>query len=144
MIYLGNMYEKYTSILSVGAFIFNEKGQLLIVKKSPHEQIDADVWTVPGGKIYPSEHILDGLKREVLEEVGLEIVDPKWVGEDVFQSNGAFFHAEHFLCISTSVEVKLEHKLIEYKWITKLDELNPLPFAENIKKRIIILFSNKI
>ena len=35
------MYEKYITILSVGAFIFNKKGQLLVVKKSPQEQIES-------------------------------------------------------------------------------------------------------
>lgn len=137
------MYEKYISILSVGAFIFNEKKELLIVKKSPQEQIDADLWTIPGGKIYPQEHILDGLKREVLEEVGLEIVSPQWIGEDVFQSQNAMFHAEHFLCKSTTSVVRLEKKLTEYKWIAGLDDIAPLPFAENIKKRVIEIFANE-
>lgn len=137
------MYEKYISILSVGAFIFNEAGKLLIVKKSPQEQIDAGLWTIPGGKIYPQEHILDGLKREVLEEVGLEISFPQWIGEDVFQSQNAMFHAEHFLCKSATSVVRLEQKLTEYKWIAGLDEIAPLPFAENIKKRVIEIFSKE-
>ena len=92
------MYEKYNTILSVGAFIFNQNKELLIVKKSPKEQIDAGLWTIPGGKIYPQEHILVGLKREVLEEVGLEIESMKWIGEDVFQDRNSMFHAEHFIC----------------------------------------------
>lgn len=137
------MYEKYISILSVGAFIFNDTGKLLIVKKSPQEQIDAGLWTIPGGKIYPQEHILDGLKREVLEEVGLEINFPQWIGEDVFQSQNAMFHAEHFLCKSVTSVVRLEKKLTEYKWIAGLDEIAPLPFAENIKKRVTEIFSKE-
>lgn len=137
------MYEKYSSVLSVGAFIFNEKGELLIVKKSPREQIDAGVWTVPGGKIYPQEHILMGLTREVEEEVGLQISSPQWIGEDVFQDRDTMFHAEHFKCIATHTEVKLENKLTEFKWISNLQEISSLPFAENIKKRIIEIFTQQ-
>lgn len=137
------MYEKYISILSVGAFIFNQKKELLIVKKSPQEQIDAGLWTIPGGKIYPQEHILDGLDREVLEEVGLTIGSPQWIGEDVFQNQNAMFHAEHFLCITTSSAVTLEKKLTEYKWITGLEDIAPLPFAENIKKRVVEIFTKE-
>lgn len=135
------MYEKYISILSVGAFIFNEKKQLLVVKKSENEQIDAGLWTIPGGKIYPQEHIIDGLKREVLEEVGLEISDPQWIGEDVFQNQNAMFHAEHFMCKTKKTAIILERKLTEYKWISTLQEIESLPFAINIKKRIIEIFT---
>lgn len=135
------MYEKYITILSVGAFIFNQSRELLIVKKSPEEQIDAGLWTIPGGKIYPQEHILVGLKREVLEEVGLEIESIKWIGEDVFQNRNSMFHAEHFMCKTKNTSVVLEKKLTEYKWISGLTDIAPLPFAENIKKRIIEIFT---
>lgn len=135
------MYEKYITILSVGAFIFNQNKELLIVKKSPEEQIDAGLWTIPGGKIYPQEHILVGLKREVLEEVGLEIESIKWIGEDVFQNRNSMFHAEHFMCKTKNTSVALEKKLTEYKWISGLTDIAPLPFAENIKKRIIEIFT---
>lgn len=137
------MYEKYISILSVGAFIFNKKYELLIVKKSPNEQIDAGLWTIPGGKIYPQEHIIDGLRREVLEEVGLKITDYQWIGEDVFQNQNAMFHAEHFMCKTLSTSVILEKKLTEYKWISGLKDIESLPFAENIKKRIIEIFTKE-
>ena len=138
------MYEKYVSILSVGAFIFNKKNELLIVKKSSNEQIDAGLWTIPGGKIYPQEHIVDGLKREVLEEVGLEIASFQWIGEDVFEDQNAMFHAEHFLCKTNTLSVVLEDKLTEYKWISGLKDIKSLPFAENIKKRIIEIFTKLI
>jgi ADP-ribose pyrophosphatase YjhB (NUDIX family) len=138
------MYEKYTTVLSVGAFIFNEKNDLLIVKKSSNEQIDADLWTIPGGKIYPEEHILVGLKREVMEEVGLEIEMIKWIGEDVFQDRDSQFHAEHFMCKAITDTVVLEHKLTEYKWIRRLSDISNLPFAVNIKKRITEIFSQQI
>jgi ADP-ribose pyrophosphatase YjhB (NUDIX family) len=135
------MYEKYNIVLSVAGFIFNEKGQLLIVKKSTNEQIDAGLWTVPGGKIYPHENIVDGLRREIQEEVGLEVENLQWIGEDVFPELDIMFHAEHFTCKATSSDVKLEKKLIEYKWIAGVPDLTPLPFAENIKKRIITIFT---
>ena len=135
------MYKKYIIVLSVGAFILNKKNQLLIVKKSSHEQVDAGLWTIPGGKIYPQEAILNGLKREVLEEVGLQISTPQWIGEDVFPVGSFMFHAEHFECKTEKTEVKLENKLTEYKWISSVIEMKELSFPVNIKNRIIELFS---
>ena len=138
------MYEKYSTVLSVGAFIFDDSKRLLIVKKTDKEHIDAGLWTIPGGKIYPQEHILVGLQREVLEEVGLEVDSPEWIGEDVFQDRDAMFHAEHFKCHATHTVVKLETKLTEFRWISELAEIASLPFAENIKKRIIEIFTHPL
>ena len=138
------MHENYITILAVGAFILNEKNELLVVKKSPRERIDPDLWTIPGGKIYPQEHIVDGLKREVLEEVGLEISSFQWIGEDVFESQNAMFHAEHFMCKALNSSVTLENKLTEYKWISGVKDVESLPFAVNIKKRIIEIFTKLI
>ena len=138
------MHEDYITILAVGAFIINEKNELLVVKKSPRERIDPDLWTIPGGKIYPQEHIIDGLKREVLEEVGLNISSFQWIGEDVFENQKAMYHAEHFLCKTKLAPIVLENKLTEYKWITKLIDMEDLPFAVNIKKRIIEIFTKLI
>jgi 8-oxo-dGTP diphosphatase len=89
------MLEKFYIVLAVGAFILKDK-KLLIVKKSPYENIDAGLWTIPGGKIEKDESIIDGLKREIKEEVNLEISNYQWLGEDVFESNGFWYHAQHF------------------------------------------------
>jgi 8-oxo-dGTP pyrophosphatase MutT (NUDIX family) len=45
------------------------------------------LWACPGGGIEPDESIADGLRRELREEVGLEITDvgpPIWRKEHVF------------------------------------------------------------
>lgn len=130
------MLQKYHVILAVGAFIVNDRNEILVVRKSPLEKIDAGLWTVPGGKIEPDEAILSGLKREVKEEVNLTVSPLDWIGEDVFESSGYFYHAQHFLCKMTSFEVKLEKKLLEYRWINK-NAVTDLKFPVNIKNRIM-------
>lgn len=137
------MYEKYSVVLAVAGFIFNSKNELLIVKKSKREQVDADLWTVPGGKIYPQEPIIVGLKRELCEEVGIEVDCIEWIGEDVFREHTYMFHAQHFRCKTgmSGPPIKLEAKLEESKWIKGLHDIEGLPFADNIKKRITELFS---
>lgn len=133
------MLKDYLVILAVAAFIRNEKGNILIVKKSSEEKVDGGLWAVPGGKINPQENIIDGLIREVQEEVGLEVSYCKWVGEDVFESGGQWYHGEHFICsVADTTHVVLENKLLEYKWITK-EEINSHEFHPNIKKRLLYI-----
>ncbi len=116
------MYKKYQVILAVAAFIINQDHQLLIVRKSPYERIDPNLWVVPGGKINQKEKIIDGLKREVKEEVNLEIISYRWVNENVFENNNFYFHAQHFLCQAKNIEtIKLEKSLTDFRFITKKD-----------------------
>jgi len=136
------MYEKYPIVLAIAAFICDSKGNILIVKKSEHEQIDAGLWVVPGGKVYPDEPILNALSREVKEEVGLEITTHEWIGEDVFIASGQYFHAQHFICTAKTEPVILEHKLTEFVWLSR-DQVKNYTFPINLKKRIIEIFTKK-
>ena len=135
------MLEKFYVILAVAGFIKNPNNEILIVKKAEGEKVDGGLWTVPGGKIDPQEEIIDGLKRELYEEVGLEISGYKWIGEDVFESNKYWYHGQHFLCtVDTSSAVILEKNLTEYKWISK-KEIESYQFHPNIKKRLLEILS---
>ncbi len=131
------MLQKFYVVLAVGAFIVKDD-KLLIVKKSLNEKVDPGLWVVPGGKIEVAEAIVDGLKREVREEVNLEIGSYQWIGEDVFESNGFYFHAQHFLCATSDniKNIKLEKSLVDYHWLKK-EEINNFQFPQNIKKRIL-------
>ncbi|KKQ24612.1 MAG: NUDIX hydrolase [Candidatus Roizmanbacteria bacterium GW2011_GWC2_37_13] len=135
------MLQKYHVILAVGAFVI-KNNKLLIVKKSPLERVDPGLWTIPGGKIEPNEPIVIGLKREVLEEVGLRINSFKWIGEDVFESNSFYFHAQHFLCYPLHSNIRLEKNLVDFHWMEK-KEINNFQFPVNIKKRIKEIFDYK-
>lgn len=135
------MLEKYPVVLAVAAFIKDENNKILVVKKAAGEPVDGGLWTIPGGKIEPKEAILDGLRREIMEEVGLKIVDYDWIGEDVFESGGWWYHGQHFLCHAEDIsKIHLEPTLLEYKWVSK-EDLDSLDFHPNIKKRLQEIFS---
>ena len=55
-----------THIVSAGAIVLNDLGEVLLVKDARK-----DAWTFPGGIIEEGEGVLDGVKREVLEETGI-------------------------------------------------------------------------
>lgn len=137
------MYEHYLIVYCLGAFIIDAKKRILIVKKSVREAIDPGMWVVPGGKVHPDENVIDALKREVKEEVGLSVVSYRWIGEDVFKVDNKYFHAAHFLCkVRSTKRIVLEKNLEEFRWITK-KELNNYKIPANIKKEILNVFENK-
>ncbi len=58
----------------VSAIIVSKEGLLLMGKKDPKRLIyDADCWHIPGGGIDEGETLEQGLRREILEEVGIDV-----------------------------------------------------------------------
>ncbi len=62
--------SKKTPILATGAVVFRGSDVLVIQRgKAPYK----GHWSIPGGKVEYGEPIEEALKREVLEETGVEI-----------------------------------------------------------------------
>lgn len=59
-------------IVGVGAVIFNEGRVLLVQRGNPPMQGE---WSLPGGALEIGETLVEGVRREVMEETGL-LVDP--------------------------------------------------------------------
>jgi 8-oxo-dGTP diphosphatase len=56
----------------VAAALWNHSGELLIAQRPPGKPL-AGRWEFPGGKVAPGERELDALKRELREELGVEV-----------------------------------------------------------------------
>jgi len=65
------LYRKEHIVTSVVAVIIDEQERVLLTRRSipPFK----NMWVMPGGKIDLGEPIMTALKREVNEEVGLEV-----------------------------------------------------------------------
>ena len=64
-------------IIGVGALVF-QRGRILLVERG-HEPLKG-YWSLPGGALETGERLVEGLRREVMEETGL-IVEPGAVFE---------------------------------------------------------------
>ncbi|MNI54448.1 CTP pyrophosphohydrolase [compost metagenome] len=54
------------------AIIHNKEGKLLIARRKPGKA-QAGLWEFPGGKLEPGEDVPQCLRRELLEEMNIEI-----------------------------------------------------------------------
>jgi ADP-ribose pyrophosphatase YjhB (NUDIX family) len=122
-------------ILGVGAVVVRE-GRALLVRRAT-EPLKGE-WSVPGGVLELGEKLHDGVRREVLEETGLE-VEPQQVLE-VFDSIFADQHGRtqyhyvliDYLCSVTSGEACAGSDVSEVKWVAE-DELAALELRESIE-----------
>ncbi len=56
----------------------DDRGRILLARRA--FEPDAGLWDVPGGFLEEGEHPLDGLRRELAEETGLEAEPGEFVG----------------------------------------------------------------
>lgn len=55
-----------THIVAGAGIVLNEKGEILMVKSHNYS------WSFPGGQIEVGESVIDGVKREIIEETGID------------------------------------------------------------------------
>lgn len=125
--------------IATKAFIRNKKGEILIVQESNHddEHVNYLRWDVPGGRMKFGEIPREALKREVKEEVNLDIsvIKPFAVGQWQFQAKNkqAQVVAIYFICESLSEEVKLSFEHQDFEWIDPSD-YNQVDLMENLNE----------
>ncbi len=60
--------------VGVGAMIFNDKGELLMLKRGREAKNEQGRWEIPGGGVDFGETRAQAIVREIKEEVGVDIV----------------------------------------------------------------------
>ena len=103
---------------TVGALIFNPEGKLLLVKTHKWK----GKYTIPGGHVELGEGLLDALKREILEETGLELIKSKFLCYQEFIYDESFYEKRHFIffdfiCYVNNGQVQLNNEAQEFVWV---------------------------
>jgi 8-oxo-dGTP diphosphatase len=132
--------------LSVGvkAFLRNGQGRILLLKRNPEKYTDIkNLWDIVGGRINPGTPLIVNLRREIIEETGLELGDePKLLAaQDIIRSQ-----ERHTVRLTYAASIDGEPKLnpeehVEFGWFT-LDEMRSMEgldmyALEIIEKNII-------
>lgn len=101
----------------------------LLAKRSSKDDQAAGKWAVPGGKVdmeLESDIIENSLKREVMEEVGVEVSNPRFFASRSFvRSSGHHVIGLSFLLDYESGEAKPLEDQDEVKWVT-MEEIEVL------------------
>jgi ADP-ribose pyrophosphatase YjhB (NUDIX family) len=70
--------------VGVGAIVFDSEGKAFFAKRGNAATNEREVWEFPGGGVQYGERLIDAVKREFLEEYGMEI--------EIVESLGFFDH----------------------------------------------------
>jgi len=120
------------------AFIVNDEGKVLIVRESSKYEDGAHLaeYDVPGGRVEPGQRFDESLRREIREEINLEIEigKPFFVHEwrPVVRGEEWQVVAIFFKCVPKSVDVKLGGDHDAFEWIDP-KEYEKYPIIDNLK-----------
>jgi A/G-specific adenine glycosylase len=113
------------------AVIWNDQQQILIDRRR-QEGLLGGLWEFPGGKIEPGETVEECIRREIQEELGIEIA----VGDRLITVDHAYTHFRVTLNVHHCRHLSGEPQPLEcdeVRWVT-LNDLDQYPFPKaNLK-----------
>ena len=126
--------------VGVKALLKNREGKYLLVRRSSEKYPEVGArWDIVGGRINSGTTLLDNLKREIKEEVGLNLTEePKLIAaQDILRIEGRHVVRLTYLGIIEG-QPKLDEDHTEFNWFTmeeikKLENLD-IYFRELIEK----------
>lgn len=140
----------------VAIFVINSHQQVLLQKRSANKRFDPNKWALCAGHVDYHESLIDAAKREVKEEIGLDLVDSDLhsFGEKDFIIRNSNSHVNHYyyIIVNRNAEefVIQKEELSEVKWfdidqvLEMLERNDPsIVFTSNRKKLFEYLKSIK-
>jgi nucleoside triphosphatase len=123
-----NMPDK-SRVIVVG-LVWNDRGELLLCKMKTDRGVFPGEWGLPGGGIEPGERMGDALRRELNEELGIQVTDirpaffkdgsyRKLLPDGELQPVYMIFLVFH--CRVASDKIQLNEEFSEYCWVSEED-----------------------
>lgn len=128
--------------VGVGALIFNEEGKILLALRGSKAKNEGGKWEIPGGGVEYGETLAQAIKREIMEEMGIEIevVQMLHVADHILEDEGQHWVSPTFICqiVSGTPTVKEPEKCDRVDWFS-IEEADQLPLSKVTLQDISIL-----
>jgi 8-oxo-dGTP diphosphatase len=122
--------------------VIYDHGQILMIQKNEHDPFNPFKWEIPGGRLEVGEDLAEHLRREVHEEVGIDItIGPPlamWQWSMGSGENAKTVVAVSRLCHPLSQGVNMEGNvegdhLAGWRWVAATDvpQLDLIPTARD-------------
>lgn len=123
--------------VGVKAFLKNKEGKYLLVRRSPEKYPEVGAkWDIVGGRIEPGSSLVENLRREIREEVSLELTEePKLIAaQDILRPE------RHVVRLTYTGQIEGEPRLdgdhTEYEWVT-LKEMDEMENLDDYVKQVL-------
>ena len=120
----------------VVAAVIIKNNKFFIAQRNRNKHLGL-MWEFPGGKVEKNETFEQALKREIKEELNINIEIHSKLGEENYKDNKIDVKLHYFYCSYINGNIKLtEHE--DSAWVTK-EEFKKYKFAEGDKDIISLI-----
>ena len=120
--------EMKISIVLTG--ILRDKDLFLIIKRSEDDDRFPGAWEFPGGHLEDGETLIEGLLRELKEEIGyyddeIKPIITNYTDEIIKENNEKIYNLEIDFIVNVDkekIKVRLSNEHTDYKWVEKESE----------------------
>jgi len=118
------MSDKHTE--GCGALVYAKKtSRYLFLLRNKHRQ--QGYWGIPGGRIESGETVIQGLVREIQEEIGVDYAKKKFIPLETFTSdNNKFVYYTFLVTVEDEFVPALNAEHRGYCWVEMQDHPTPL------------------
>jgi nucleoside triphosphatase len=118
-----------TRLIVVGV-VESLQGEYLLCKMPDGRGVFPGEWGLPGGGVEPGESLEEALRREIMEEVGLELkeVEPLFFTDGTYvksfpdgERRSIYMVFLLFRCVAKAGEIRLNPEFESAAWVSKKD-----------------------
>jgi 8-oxo-dGTP diphosphatase len=118
--------------VGVGACIMNDEGKILIALRGKEAKNERGKWEIPGGSVDFGETFEQAIKREVMEELGVEIQVGELINiwDHIIPQEHQHWVSPTYICriIKGEPVINEPHKCDQIGWFA-LEEAEQLPLS---------------
>lgn len=107
--------------IAVEGVIINSKNQMLITKRAPHKRFP-NKWECNGGSVLAGETSLEGMIRELKEEIGVEFSKKDAIFlKDIKREEGKFYFKDYWVFKKDVKDEEItfpDGEATDFKWVT--------------------------
>lgn len=112
----------------VVAIIIDNQQKILITRRAL-DKSHGGYWEFPGGKVDAPEEAIDALKREIKEEVGIEVIHSKYLGEVKHSYHEKHINLIIYLVVNFTGTAQCQETQLDLRWV-HFNELSQYEFPE--------------
>jgi 8-oxo-dGTP diphosphatase len=105
------------TIIKIGAVILDDDGRILVVRKSQPER---EIFIIPGGRLEEGETDDQACRRELDEELGLQVTHSEYFG--TFTEPAEFDPVDveiRVYAVKTAGKPTAQSEIAEYRWVDR-------------------------